>query len=192
MAYTARQIEIIVKTLELINESGLQGFTTKNLSREMGISEPAIYRHFKNKHEILLSAIRYSGANILKIFEKLNDETLTDFERILMFYNDQMELFATNLELSAIVFSEEFFRGDRELMDEAIIILQEVENNLKAIVETCQKKGSIRDDASSEYIVLMIMGMVRHHVRKWRLQYYKKDIKKESREACEFVRTILT
>ena len=52
---TERQQEIINVALKLINEKGIQGLTMKNLSKEIGISEPAIYRHFENKIEILLA-----------------------------------------------------------------------------------------------------------------------------------------
>ena len=54
---TERQIEIIEAALELITEKGIQGMTIKNLSKKIGITEPAIYRHFVSKTEILLSIL---------------------------------------------------------------------------------------------------------------------------------------
>ena len=39
--------------LGLIAEKGIQGLTIKNLSKKIGISEPAIYRHFDSKSSIL-------------------------------------------------------------------------------------------------------------------------------------------
>ena len=51
---TERQQEIIDVALKLINNRGIQGLTMKNLSREIGVSEPAIYRHFETqKHPSL-------------------------------------------------------------------------------------------------------------------------------------------
>ena len=50
---TERQEEIIETALELIDSDGIQGLTIKNLSKNIGISEPAIYRHFDSKIHIL-------------------------------------------------------------------------------------------------------------------------------------------
>ena len=57
-----RQEQIIKASIDLIDNNGIQGFTIKNLSKAIGISEPAIYRHFESKFEIL--------ATILEIFKR--------------------------------------------------------------------------------------------------------------------------
>ena len=54
---TVRQQEIVEKSIRLISEKGIQGFTIKNLAKSVGISEPAIYRHFESKIEILITIL---------------------------------------------------------------------------------------------------------------------------------------
>ena len=54
---TERQKEIVKTSIDIISDRGIQNLTIKNLSKKIGISEPAIYRHFKNKMEILLSVL---------------------------------------------------------------------------------------------------------------------------------------
>jgi AcrR family transcriptional regulator len=61
MNFTEKQIHIINTSIELIAEKSIQGFTIKNLSKKLGVSEGAIYRHFKSKTEVLLG--------ILKLFQ---------------------------------------------------------------------------------------------------------------------------
>jgi AcrR family transcriptional regulator len=67
---TERQQEIIDVALDLISQKGIQGLTMKNLSKEIGISEPAIYRHFENKIEILLAVLDLFRDSTREIFEK--------------------------------------------------------------------------------------------------------------------------
>ena len=55
--YTERQQEIINKSIEIIATKGIQGLTIKNLSKEIGVSEPAIYRHFENGKSRMQAAI---------------------------------------------------------------------------------------------------------------------------------------
>ena len=56
--FTKRQNEIIQTSIKLISDKGIQNFTTKSLASLLGISEPAIYRHFSSKREILLSILQ--------------------------------------------------------------------------------------------------------------------------------------
>ena len=59
------QTEIIDKSISIIGTKGIQGLTIKNLSKEIGISEPGIYRHFESKTASLLA--------LLSTFEGLAD-----------------------------------------------------------------------------------------------------------------------
>src|SRR6056297_1149063 len=73
--HTERQQEIIETALDLINEKGIQGLTIKNLSKKLGISEPAIYRHFENKIQILIALLDLLKNNTWVIFEsELNSD----------------------------------------------------------------------------------------------------------------------
>ena len=57
--YTSRQIEIMEAATARIDKHGIQNLTIKNLAADIGLSEPALYRHFKGKNEILLSLLNY-------------------------------------------------------------------------------------------------------------------------------------
>ena len=49
-----RQVLIIDEAIKIIHELGYQAFSIRELSNRVGISEPAIYRHFLNKEDIVL------------------------------------------------------------------------------------------------------------------------------------------
>ena len=53
MIFTKRQIEVIDASKDLIGEKGVQNLTIKNLAKKMSFTEPALYRHFKDKTQIL-------------------------------------------------------------------------------------------------------------------------------------------
>ena len=57
MSLTKRQSEIIDAALKLTAEGGIQNLTIKNLGNALGITEPAIYRHFRSKSEIVRTMI---------------------------------------------------------------------------------------------------------------------------------------
>lgn len=45
--------EIVRSALDLLNEVGLDAFTTRRLAERLGVKQPAIYWHFKNKRDLL-------------------------------------------------------------------------------------------------------------------------------------------
>ena len=57
MRLTVRQNQIIDAALQLTSAGGIQNLTIKNVSSRLGITEPAIYRHFAGKSEIVKALI---------------------------------------------------------------------------------------------------------------------------------------
>src|SRR3954466_15873407 len=50
----ALQREVVVKAaLALLDEVGLDGLTMRRLAAELGVQNPALYWHFKNKQDLL-------------------------------------------------------------------------------------------------------------------------------------------
>jgi AcrR family transcriptional regulator len=52
-----RRSQIIDSAIGLMSDHGVSGATTARIAADVGVSEPTLYRHFKNKQEILLSAL---------------------------------------------------------------------------------------------------------------------------------------
>ncbi len=54
---TDRQQAIVDQAIEMISEGGIASMTMRKLSERLGITEPAIYRHFENKTAILTAML---------------------------------------------------------------------------------------------------------------------------------------
>jgi len=57
---------VIAEARALVNETGLDGLTTRNLGERLGVKGPALYRHFKSKQDIItaLSQTFFVGAPV--------------------------------------------------------------------------------------------------------------------------------
>ena len=76
--FTERQNQIIQASLDLIANSGIHGLTIKNISKKIGISEPAIYRHFESKTDILLGIIsKIKESSTANAFVIIDEEQTT-------------------------------------------------------------------------------------------------------------------
>jgi len=168
-----RQSEIIKASLELIAEKGIQGLTIKNLSARIGIVESAIYRHFKNKIEILNTILETIKENSLGDNYKKNVNTLVQLEERL---GSNFKIFASSPALVSVVFSEDLFQNEASLLDKTKEVMQKSIKELTKIIRYGQKRGELRDDIHAESLAIMIIGTVRMFVKQWKMSGYSFDL----------------
>ena len=89
--------KIIQKSRKLFAERGYNGATTAEIARRVGVSEAALYKHFKNKKEIFLACITPS------VFKKVEKDLEPDVHDIIQ---ARMDLVRSNLDSFNILFRE--------------------------------------------------------------------------------------
>ena len=70
---TNRRSEILKAAQKLMTTKGLTGVTTREISREVGCSEGALYVHFKGRLELLLAMLEESLPTMLQLLQALQD-----------------------------------------------------------------------------------------------------------------------
>jgi AcrR family transcriptional regulator len=176
---TSRQTEIIQAAISLIAEKGIQGLTIKNLAKAIGISEPALYRHFENKTAILLALLN-SFENITPAKpEIIGSEETTAIEKIHFVFQQYFETFSETPELVSVIFSDEIFKNDKQLSKKIAKIIEEKEELFLTIISEGQMSKNIRNDITNKHLTLMLMGSLRLLVKRWELNNYSFNLPKE-------------
>ena len=176
---TERQIQIIESSIELIASKGIQGFTIKNLSKAIGISEPAIYRHFKNKTEILVSILNnFKEMGEMLSFMAVNNNN-TAIEKIEFMFSKMIGVFIEQPMYISVIFSEEIFKNEEILKRKIVEILNLHQTNIEKIVEMGQADKNIRADIDKGSLALIFMGSLRLLVKRWELNNCNFDLKLE-------------
>jgi len=67
-----RKEHIASETYALILDHGLSGITTARIAARVGVTEAALYRHFKNRREILLAVFEQVASRFLRVL--ISDE----------------------------------------------------------------------------------------------------------------------
>ena len=114
---TERQKEIISVSLNIIVNEGIQALTIKNLARNIGISEPAIYRHYENKVQILTAILDYFRDNVEQFFTRELQGDIHSIDKIEQFFRNNFNTFTENPSYVVIIFSEEIFRNEPLLLE---------------------------------------------------------------------------
>lgn len=166
---TERQQEIIDTSLEIISTIGIQGLTIKNISKRIGISEPAIYRHYENKISILLAILDYFKSNGEQMFRKQANVKDSPLQKIESIFQGHFEAFERNPSLVSVIFSEEIFRNEPVLQEKIAEIMDRNSSVIKALVAEGQVKGVIKPEIESKYLTIIIIGSLRMMVKRWQM-----------------------
>jgi AcrR family transcriptional regulator len=181
MEYTERQNEIVNKAVDLIANSGIQSLTIKNLSGAIGVSEPALYRHFANKYAILdavLESFREVASEVLKKEADGEDGSLV---KIGHFIQDRYKRADENPNMAKVMFSEEIFQDDPRLAAKVLQIMHSHKESIHRIIQEGQNNGEIRADFDSLVLFRIIFGPLRLLIKQWCLSNFAFDLLKEGK-----------
>jgi AcrR family transcriptional regulator len=189
---TDRQTEIIEAALEIINTLGIQGLTIKNISKKVGITEPAIYRHFESKTDILIGILNNFKDMAEMLSKMMNNYKATATEKINFLFSRMLELFTETPSMVSVIFSEEIFKNEEVLKLKIIDIVNLHTKTIEDIILKGQQESNIRTDIDAENLALIAMGSFRLMVKKWELQNHSYSLQKEGKTLIDILNKIIS
>ena len=185
MELTERQKEITEAALNLIAEQGIQNLTIRNLSKAIGVTEAAIYRHFSSKQEIIHALLQRCEDAVEW------DENLRGWAALRSFALGRISLILQRPELSRVFFSEEIFQNDEECR----AMLQEMTLQHKGCLKDrfleAQEDGELRRDIPLDTLFCLVFGPVRLLIKQWGLSNRAFDLKQRGMELLDTLKMIL-
>lgn len=174
-----RQVEIIEASGKLLMEKGILGLTTKNLSKEMGFAESALYRHFKNKEDIVSLLILYLAENINERFEAVLISNLNPEEKFLKLFKSQLGFFKTHPHFLVIILSDGLMDNSESVKNSVKTLMKTNAATFKKIIEEGQDSKIFSEKITPEDLVHFAMGTFRLQMLKWKLENFSFNIELE-------------
>ncbi len=188
--FSERQQQIVETAIKLIADKGIQNLTTKNLANEIGISEPALYRHFDSKLEILKAVIINFQNKMQPAFNKLkrSANSLNNIERFIL---EHFKIINHNPDFAKVIFSEANFQNEEILILKMNNMMDQSHKILDSIIQTGQKKEEIRADITSLSLVRIIIGSMRLLVTQWSMSSMIFNLETEGKQLCNDIRKLI-
>lgn len=153
-----------------IDQHGIQELTIKNLAADIGLSEAALYRHFKSKNEILLGLLTYFILEMNDRISKIMDENEEHPSELLrQIFASQLSTFVKKPAIVSVIFSEGIFQFNKELLEKVSEMMALMQRNIGSLVGQAQDDGIYAKLMGKETITTIIMGSMRMVVLKWKL-----------------------
>lgn len=184
--YTERQIEIMEAATNRISKYGIQNLTIKTLAEDIGLSEPALYRHFKSKNEILLSLLEYFKVGINQRIQSLTFQPSdTESDRLKAVFNSHFQSFTDKPAVISVIFAESIFHYDEGLSIKVSEIMKLMQDYVKENIRKGQENGRYSKLVPASTLTTIIIGGMRMTVLKWKLSGYKSNLLKNGNLVLE-------
>ena len=184
--FSDRQIEIMEAATARIDTYGIQNLTIKNLAADIGLSEPALYRHFKSKNDILLGLLNYF---ITGMKNRLNNIPInpdaTAADELRSIFNSQLQTFTNKPAIVSVIFAESIFHYDEGLSYKVSEIMDLMHQYVNKNIEKGQKDGTYNKLIGASTLTTIILGGMRMTVLKWKISGHKSNLMKDGTAVLE-------
>jgi AcrR family transcriptional regulator len=171
-----RKQQIIDAARKLIIKKGSEHLTVRAMAKEVGLTEAAIYRHFKSKREILSFLMNHIMDTMLHDVERTaieNSPSLDTIDQVLKLHLSEIE---QRKGMSFQIIAEIISLGDKKLNKDVYEKLNVYIDRLKHLLSEGVRSGSVKEDIDLGASALLLFGMIQGLANIWALSGYSFDL----------------
>jgi AcrR family transcriptional regulator len=174
-----RQKEIVAAARKLIVKYGSEHITVKKMAKEIGVSEGAIYRHFKSKRDILSFLVDDIETTLM---DDINSSYASDINSIMILEKIVMDHISSIQQRKGVTFqviAEIISLGDKKLNKKIYDVILKYISGIQGILSEGIKAGVIRSDINLEAAAQLFFGMTQGIVNIWSLSQYSFNLQEK-------------
>ncbi len=158
MPTAERKAQIVDAAIKIIGEKGLREFTAAQIGREVGIKDGSIFRHFKNKNEIVMAVLDRLEGVLADTIPPLTGDPLKRLEE---FFMARLETVASQPGVQSLLFSNQLSHAGGEAGLKRVMKLRKQGRQFisSCLLEASTKK-LIRPDLDLTDILVLFNGAV--------------------------------
>ena len=164
-----RKSEIVAATLKLAFEVGPDGITTERIAHKVGISQPAVFRHFPKKDDIWAAVIEWIGGRLARRWDKALEDNAEPLDQLHAVLRTQLELIQRTPAIPAILLSRELHVRNRALRNALTNLMGRFHSLLRDVLDSGVRDGTLRDDLDTVDAAFVIIALVQGMAVRWSL-----------------------
>ena len=168
MELTERQQTILDTAMRIIATEGLRALSTRHLAEEVGITEPAIYRHFRNKETLIQELIRQINEKFGSLLQSISNPDLSALDNLMQMLDKVLVYLEQNWASSNTILSLAAASEDPAFQPELAVIGALGQSSAEQQLLQGIEDGSIRRDIPVEQLAFLVLSMVVLHIQKWK------------------------
>lgn len=164
-----RQEQIAQAAMELVISQGLRSLNVAEVACRVGLVPSAIYRHFKNKDELLEAVLDLIQDRFLGHIKAVREETADSLGRLEALLMRHIQIVQKNQAIPRLIFSDDFSVDRPARKARVYEIIASYLGNVAEIIYQGQVEGRIRQDIDPKTVSIMFLGLVQQAGILWHL-----------------------
>ena len=164
-----RKAQIVAEVLRLADEIGPDRLSTTDVARAIGLSQPAIFRHFPTKGALWLAVAEDIADRLQSYWAAAEAGATGPHERLKALIGAQLSAISETPALPSILFSRELQVDNQALRDVFRGLLGAFQGRLVAVIRDLQAAGDLKRDVSPEDVAILLTSLVQGVAIRWTL-----------------------
>ena len=162
-----RKQEIISVVLKQADKVGPDRLSAAMIADEIGVSQPAIFRHFPGMKDLWLAVAAHIETVMKKKWEKALDPDKTPPEQLKSLVLTQLRFIQTVPAVPGILFSRELHAGNKGLRQAFAGMMHVFHGRITQLIIEGQKDGYFNSKSSPEDAAFLIIGFIQGLAVRW-------------------------
>lgn len=165
----ARRDQIAHAVLAIATERGLDAVSVAAVAARVGVSPPALYRHYANKDAMLDATLERMAAAILANLEHVRGEDVDPLTGVARLFERHVAFARANRGIPLLIFSHDILhhRGRRRRLVSAMTTYR---RGIEDLFRAAQRAGLVHADLDPATLSLMFFGLFQAPGILWHLQ----------------------
>ncbi|MEW5802559.1 MAG: TetR/AcrR family transcriptional regulator [bacterium] len=164
-----RQEQIAQAALELMITKGVSGLSVAGVAHRVGLVPSAIYRHFRNKDELIEAVVSLIQNKMLGHITAVCEETLDPLKRLEALLTHHLKVIRKKQAIPRLIFSDDFAVHHPERKARVYEIITRYLGSIAEIIRQGQQTGQIRQDIDPGTASIMFLGLMQQTGILWHL-----------------------
>lgn len=166
---TTRKAEIVAATLRLADELGPDRLTTQAVADAVGLTQPAIFRHFSTKQALWQAVAETIDAKMTKAWQSVLASNSAPLDRLALLIRTQLRHIEGNPAIPAILHSRELQVENSDLRDRFRSLMMRFQGLLRTELMAARDGGLIRSDVDPDDGAVLLISLVQGLAIRWAL-----------------------
>lgn len=164
-----RKSQIIGQVLRLASEIGPDRMSTTDVARAVGISQPAVFRHFPTKGDLWVAVAEDVSDTLEERWAEAETQAVTSAQRLRGLIGAQLAAIDERPALPSILFSRELTVENPPLREVFGQLLSSFQSRIAAAVGEMQSEAKLSKDIDARDAAVLLASAVQGVAIRWTL-----------------------
>lgn len=180
--YLSRKEQIILTTISLIHEIGINNISMKEIGRREGVTEASLYKHFKNKEDLISAVMEYYERYDSFVYHTLENNDEDAIENIVRYFTIYAEYYSNYKEITSLIHSYDVLAYDSNFTKRSSKLIEQKISFISELVHKGQEQKILIEEIQPENLANILLGSFKQIISLWRRRDYMFSLKEKEEE----------